>query len=421
MRIGIFSAAVLVPFLAFGQPRWGVRMNGLPARGGFNTVSIVDSVNVWIAGGSIWKSSNAGNQWAPVADLPSGESASVIAGTSLRDAVCATQQGKIFRTTNGGGTWLKVFDDTTVTDFFNDFEMFDNFTGYAIGDPPHVSPSKPPGFVRTTDGGQTWTVVNTNLPLGDSQYHGRTDFINPEVGWTYVWNDGVYKTTDGGKIWSRMSSLSHFSTLSFLNDSVGFYTWGGYPSEAGVSKTTDGGVTWRKTLSGSQIVFVRWAPGGKRFWAGGDSLYLSTDTGETWQKQFSAQSMGACNLLWGASFLTDDIGLISGECIVLGLVSDPAVSVLSQEQVSTSFDLKQNYPNPFNPSTTIAFSLSHSGYVTLKVSNLLGAEVATVLVGNLTAGSHSVGWNAANFPSGVYFYRLQTGESIQTKKLLLLK
>jgi hypothetical protein len=106
---------------------------------------------------------------------------------------------------------------------------------------------------------------------------------------------------------------------------------------------------------------------------------------------------------------------------VLGLVSDPAVSVLSQEQVSTSFDLKQNYPNPFNPTTTIKFSLSHSRYVTVKIFNLLGAEVATVLARNLTAGSHSVGWNAANFPSGVYFYRLQTGESIQTKKLLLLK
>jgi photosystem II stability/assembly factor-like uncharacterized protein len=421
MRIGIFSAAVLVPFLVFAQPRWEVRMNGLPA-GGCNTVSIVDSINVWIAGGSIWKSSNAGNLWAPVAPLPSaGGSAEVIAATSPREAVCATDQGKIFKTTDGGVTWMKVFDDTTVTTFFNDLEMFDNLTGYAIGDPPHPQTTKPPGFVRTMDGGQTWTVVNTNLPPGDGQYHGRTDFINPEVGWTYVWNDGVYKTTDGGRIWSRMSSLSTFSTLSFLNDSVGFYTWSGYPSEAGVSKTTDGGVTWRKTLSGSQIVFVRWAPGGKRFWAGGDSLYLSTDTGETWQKQFSAKSMGACYLLWEASFLTDDIGMICGQCIVLGLVSDPAVSVLSQEQVPTSFDLKQNYPNPFNPTTTIDFSLLYSGYVTLKIFNLLGAEVATVLARELTAGSHGVGWNAAGFASGVYFYRVTAGPLVETKKMVLMK
>ena len=263
--------------------------------------------------------------------------------------------------------------------------------------------------------------MNTNLPLGDPQYHGRTDFINPEVGWTYVWNDGVYKTTDGGRIWSRMSSLLSFNTLFFLNDSVGFYTWGGYPSDGGVSKTTDGGVTWRKTLSGSQIVFVRWAPGGRRFWAGGDSLYLSTDTGETWQKQFSARSLGACNLLWEASFLTDDIGMICGPCIVLGMVGDPAASVLSQEQVPTSFDLKQNHPNPFNPTTTIEFSLSHSGYVTLKIFNLLGAEVATVLAHKLTAGSHSIDWNAADLPSGVYFYRVTTGSLVETKKMVLIK
>jgi photosystem II stability/assembly factor-like uncharacterized protein len=399
-------------------------MNGLPARDGFSPVSIEDSTNAWVAGGGgrIWKSSNAGVLWTAVEDLPSGGgSATAMAVTSPLEVVCATEQGKIFRTTDGGMIWMKVFDDTTVTTFFNDLEMFDNLTGYAIGDPPPVSPPKPPGFVRTTDGGQTWTVVSTNLPLGDPQYHGRTDFINPEVGWTYVSNDGVYKTTDGGITWSRMSSLSYFSTLSFLNDSVGFYTWGGYPSEAGVSKTTDGGVTWRKTLSGSQIVFVRWAPGGKRFWAGGDSLYLSTDTGETWQKQFSAKSMGACYLLWEASFLTDNIGMISGECIVLGLVSDPAVSVLGQEQVPTSFDLKQNYPNPFNPITTIRYEIPRRAHVVLKILNLLGEEVATLIDEEKESGSYQVTWSAVGIASGVYFYRLQTGEFVQTKKLLVLR
>ena len=148
MKLGIYSVALSVPFLVFAQPRWEARMNGLPA-GGSNTVSMVDSINVWIAGGSgsIWKSSNAGNLWAPAAALPSGGgSASVIAATSPREAMCATEQGKIFRTTDGGVTWMKVFDDTTVTTFFNDLEMFDHLTGYAIGDPPQASDPQTAGI-----------------------------------------------------------------------------------------------------------------------------------------------------------------------------------------------------------------------------------------------------------------------------------
>ncbi|MGI0009983.1 MAG: T9SS type A sorting domain-containing protein, partial [Nitrosopumilaceae archaeon] len=67
----------------------------------------------------------------------------------------------------------------------------------------------------------------------------------------------------------------------------------------------------------------------------------------------------------------------------------------------TSFSLEQNYPNPFNPGTTIQFSLPRSGYVTLKVYNTLGAEVATLVAENLSAGRHAVEWNANGLAGGV--------------------
>jgi hypothetical protein len=89
--------------------------------------------------------------------------------------------------------------------------------------------------------------------------------------------------------------------------------------------------------------------------------------------------------------------------------------------IPTSFLLEQNYPNPFNPSTKIQFTLSHSGYVTLKVYNTLGAEVATLVAENLSAGEHTVEWNASGLAGGVYFYRLQAGATVQTKKLVVLK
>lgn len=91
------------------------------------------------------------------------------------------------------------------------------------------------------------------------------------------------------------------------------------------------------------------------------------------------------------------------------------------DAVPNDYSLSQNYPNPFNPSTMIEFSLPRSGYVTLKVYNTLGEDVATLVSENLLAGRYTAEWNAANLPSGVYFYRLQAAEFLETKKLVLLR
>jgi hypothetical protein len=85
------------------------------------------------------------------------------------------------------------------------------------------------------------------------------------------------------------------------------------------------------------------------------------------------------------------------------------------------FFLGQNYPNPFNPSTTIEFSVPRSTFVTLKVFNLLGQEIATLAAQEFKAGSYRVDWNASVAPSGVYFYRLSAVSFVETKKMLLLR
>ncbi len=83
--------------------------------------------------------------------------------------------------------------------------------------------------------------------------------------------------------------------------------------------------------------------------------------------------------------------------------------------------LEQNYPNPFNPSTTIRYQLPASAHVTLKMFDLLGREVGTLINGRQSAGLHSVNFNAGSLPSGVYFYRIEAGTYLETKKLILLK
>lgn len=87
------------------------------------------------------------------------------------------------------------------------------------------------------------------------------------------------------------------------------------------------------------------------------------------------------------------------------------------------FELSQNYPNPFNPTTTIRFSIPVGtyGHTSLRVYDVLGREVRTLVNENLQAGSYETTFDGSGLASGVYFYRLQAGEFVSTKKLLLLK
>jgi hypothetical protein len=89
--------------------------------------------------------------------------------------------------------------------------------------------------------------------------------------------------------------------------------------------------------------------------------------------------------------------------------------------VPQSFELGQNYPNPFNPTTSISFSLPEPGNVSLKVYNVLGQEVETLVSGYRDAGIHTVDFDASRMASGVYFYRITTDNFSESRKMMLLK
>jgi hypothetical protein len=87
----------------------------------------------------------------------------------------------------------------------------------------------------------------------------------------------------------------------------------------------------------------------------------------------------------------------------------------------TDFALHENYPNPFNPATTIGYDVVRSSWVTLKVYDMLGQEIATLVNETKPAGAYKVQLDAKNLAGGVYFYRLRAGSFVQTKKLMLLR
>jgi hypothetical protein len=143
--------------------------------------------------------------------------------------------------------------------------------------------------------------------------------------------------------------------------------------------------------------------------------YISANTPDWGALTFALTGPGSASAKAGSYFLLDDIAF-----------SGTASAVGDLAALPRSFALEQNYPNPFNPSTKINFSVAQPGHVTLKVYNVLGTEVASLMNEQKGAGTFSVHWNAAGLPSGMYLCRLSvTSEKgilfDQTKKLTLLK
>ena len=92
-----------------------------------------------------------------------------------------------------------------------------------------------------------------------------------------------------------------------------------------------------------------------------------------------------------------------------------------QEYLPKNYSLSQNYPNPFNPSTSIQYAISSRQFVTLKVYDVLGSEITTLIKEEKLAGVYQIKWDASSLSSGVYFYQLRAGEFVQTRKMILLK
>jgi hypothetical protein len=101
--------------------------------------------------------------------------------------------------------------------------------------------------------------------------------------------------------------------------------------------------------------------------------------------------------------------------------TDPSINVVNENNYLNSYGLFQNYPNPFNPSTRISYNVGEAGLVQLKVYNILGVEVASLVNELKNSGNYSVDFNAANFSSGVYFYSLSVNNFTQTRKMILEK
>ena len=194
--------------------------------------------------------------------------------------------------------------------------------------------------------------------------------------------------------------------------------------DSGFLRTTNGGATRiaQPSSTGETIINVFFTDSLRGTAVGAVGIILrTTDGGTTWISQPSRTT----NSLFGVYFTNASTGTVVGAGGTIlrtttGEVTGIGLGHLGNTVASKSFFLQQNFPNPFNPSTVISYRLSAISIVTLKVYDMLGREVATLVNEEKPAGAYTVNWNA-DVPSGSYFYRLQAGGFDQVRKMMVLK
>jgi hypothetical protein len=245
--------------------------------------------------------------------------------------------------------------------------------------------------------------------------------------------DGVYRTTTGGSSWNQFG-LQFVGVVSFDRTLANKFL---ASSSVDVVYERDNAGSWTSTPLFNAGVKVRLAGFYEytnqplRELAGtSDGLYeRRAFTSDPWMKRvlggefevswFSSRTLGGPTTGGPATFAGQVIVGTYGGGVYQSTA--PITSVGESPSTPTRFALEQNYPNPFNPTTAISYQLTAGSLVTLKVYDILGREVTTLVNEMKGPGVYSVQFDGSGMASGIYFYRLQAGEFAETRKLMLLR
>lgn len=337
----------------------------------------------------------------------------------------AGNHGLIYATVDGGATWTMADSSSEKTTFYA-IQYIDSLHGWIGGWDTTAN------FVRrTTDGGLTWQTRRDTIIDVMGMY-----FVDAMNGWLAGYMGTIFKTTDGGDTWKSVITVSSAAyplrRISFA-DALHGIAVGGLSGKETKVWTSDGGVTWKEVLSqpGSSLHGLwftnfnsGWTVGGVN---AGLTIQKTTDGGQTWAKQQFPSNLGRRVAYFeDITFVTATEGWIvadSGVVLKTTNAGEPSTGIAenSNPGAASEFQLNQNYPNPFNPLTTIQFNIPKPSHVTLRVIDLLGQVVATLVDTELEAGTHQGQFDGTSLSSGIYIYRLQSGSVVQTRKMVLMK
>lgn len=332
---------------------------------------------------NFYTSTDNGETWNILSTVSVTGNGAILRITNDGDILYGISNRKsIFKSSDKGNTWQEII--------INDPNNLALISLAVVGD-IYVGVILNSGAWVSKDAGQTWTVNNVSPSIAITAVY---NFNGKIIGQSF---NGIY--------------VYDFNTDTWVAGSTGLPSDGALYITRSISQF--GGTLY---LGGSTLIGSQ------------SSVYTSTD-GSSWNV-VNMEGLPTTNGAGSVNFIAANSQNIF--CFYYG-VFDPAntgfyktehsntTSVNIINELPTEYTLSQNYPNPFNPSTKIKFSIPKNEFVSLKIFNAIGEQMAELVNQNLSAGSYTVDFNVSNLTTGVYFYRLNTDGFVQSKKMLLIK
>jgi photosystem II stability/assembly factor-like uncharacterized protein len=409
--------------------------------------------------GDIYKSTTNGNSWSGKISGNRDTFSDIIFLNHMTGFTVGTE-GTLLKTFDGGNTWNKAVIATN--EKLTSISFSDEMHGWVVGTNSV--------FLNSISGGIGWTTDT----IPDCNDLFCVDFVTNSIGWVAGNYSKISKTVNGGTSWIQQPiNFGHtidFSSIDMVNENIG-YVCGIYrsyfPTRGIIFKTTNGGIDWdslKVVNTDFNSIFFKdlndgWVVGGGTTihttdgglsWTnipigGGEDIFfdeylngikisnadilgsniaVTTDGGESWinQPRFADRSLYAAYIIEKNFWATGAYGTIISS-------DNPIITGINHSNDYRKFDnyiLYQNYPNPFNPVTKIKFKIpgqvqNDNALVTLKVYDILGREIATLVNEEKPAGDYEVEFDGSALSSGIYLYRLSFRNYFETKKMVLIR
>ncbi len=346
-------------------------------------------------------STDFGATWT--ADINESNNKYVVRGENIYEVFWYSS---VFLSTNNGASWISAS---------NGLPLKANVSSFIVSGSNLYVGTLGEGIFLSTNNGTSWTAVNsglTNMFVPSFAVSGM-DLFAGTLG-------GVFLSTNNGTSWTKVNSgLTNMfvPSLAVIGTNLFAGTFGG-----GVFLSTNNGTSWTEVNNGltSNIVYSL-AISGTNLFAGtiDGGVFLSTNNGTSW----TAVNSGLHPKTTVKSLAVSSTNLFAGTAYSMWRrpLKEMTTSMGSEEPLLIEFSLSQNYPNPFNSSTVIGYQLPVSGVVSLKVYDILGREVTTLVNEQKVAGRYEVNFDASHLASGVYIYKLKTENYKSSKKMILVK